>query len=124
MLVVACAGCVGKVATADGRELHISGAAFRQYAEAVFRRQNRLIFEIVLALEDAEGDDATESALFASEATLLAACAALNAAAHKAQTDGVFALLRGKETAKSVPACEMAAAETAELLERRAARAP
>ncbi len=115
VLTLTLTACAGHVMVADGRRIPVRSPEFRDYVDAVFRQQNRIGDELAFALDDA----ATEQPqLVAAEQLLLQACAGLNELAV-AQRDGKkLSASRRLELARSVPACERAAATVAQTLDQ------
>ncbi len=106
LTAAALAGGCAAVTTADGQKLRPGQAAFRDYVESVFRRQNAVLTELAFALDAADPVGARFGVLESAEADLLDACADLNALAAAAQRQ------------RSRGAGDLAAARTAPLCER------
>jgi hypothetical protein len=115
VVAAAAAGCAA-VTTADGERLKLTSQAFADYAEQVFRAQNRVATDLAFALEDIEPGDPRGEELADAEDALLTACDGLNAAAAAVRDDQRLAVRRRLEAAKRVPDCERATASAAALL--------
>ena len=102
------AGCIATVETLDGGRHRISSDAFREYAESVFREQNRVASILVFRLEDEQLEDATMTRLEDAEARLLAACSELNELAVRRRDREGRRLFADARAAKTVPECERA----------------
>ena len=111
------AGCAA-VTTADGERLRVTSDKFRDYAESVFRRQNRIATELAFALEDADPDGAAFDELAAAEDELLAGCAGLNEVAAAARDGERLGNGRRLAAARQAPDCERAADAAAAVLAR------
>ncbi|HEX6996639.1 MAG TPA: hypothetical protein VF322_00760 [Gammaproteobacteria bacterium] len=118
LLALAAAGCA-TVTTASGERLEVASDEFRDYAERVFREQNRVATDLAFAIEDAQtrGSDAPE-ALLRAEERLLEACAGLNELAARRRDQRRVGARRGLAAARQAPECEAAARDAAALLER------
>lgn len=112
-----CFGCA-TVTTADGQRLPIASERFADYAESVFRRQNRIATELAFALEDVPEQDPAFGELEAAEESLLTECAGLNEAAAAARDGDRIAVRRQIGAARKAPDCERAAAAAAATLAR------
>jgi hypothetical protein len=104
----AVSGCAaGRVTTPDGTRLALPSAAFRAYAESVFREQNRLADALAFALEDLPaGNGAREQALLDAEAALLTACAPLNELAAARRDERVLGRSEQAKLARQAPVCD------------------
>ncbi|HEY8520203.1 MAG TPA: hypothetical protein VIN61_08990 [Gammaproteobacteria bacterium] len=118
LLALAAAGCAA-VTTVDGERLGVASDEFRDYAERVFREQNRVATDLAFAIEEAEirGFDAPE-ALVRAEERLLEACAGLNELAARRRDQRRVGARRGLAAARQAPRCEAAAREAAALLDQ------
>jgi hypothetical protein len=105
-------GCAA-VPTADGQRLSLASPEFRAYVERVFREQNRVAGALAFALEAAAGPAAE---LAAAEQALLEACAGVNELATARRDERRLGLRRRAAGARSVPACERATLDAAQLL--------
>jgi hypothetical protein len=109
-------GCATRVTTLDGRVLGIRSAAFRDYARAVFRKQNRLATELEFAIEDHRDDGAAERRFLALEEDLLRACTGLNELAVARRDNRRIGAFRAAKAARETPDCEAAAAAAEDAL--------
>ena len=109
-------GCIATVETLDGSQHRISSDAFRAYAEAVFREQNRVASALVFRMEDEQLDPAAHERLADVEARLLDACRALNEVAVRRRDDEGRRLFADARAAKTVPDCERAVVSAREML--------
>lgn len=108
-------GCAGTLMTTDGQRLRLRSEEFAQWAEDVFRLQNRVLDALAFAL-DAQ-PDAPE--LLQAEERVLDACADMNELARRRQRGAGTRVFEDLGAARSVPACEAAAAAAAQTLELR-----
>ncbi len=108
MLTAACATIT--VPGADGQPQRWRREAFREYARNVFQRQNELVSEVI-ALAEGGGDAGSVDleALYAAEARMNAACAALNSMASRVRSGERVRFDERLDVARSVPACDAAA---------------
>jgi hypothetical protein len=113
--LAAICGCAGSLATGDGERLRISSAEFAEYAQDVFRLQNQVLDELAFALDERPDDIGLQNA----EETVLDACADINELAVRRQRGRGVRPLRDMEAARSVPACEAAAAMASEAIRSR-----
>jgi hypothetical protein len=117
VVVIAAAGCAA-VRTADGQRLPITSDRFADYAERVFREQNRVATELAFALEDVAPEEAAFDDLDAAEEALLAECAGLNEVAAATRDGGRLGTRRRLDAARQAPACERATAAASAALSR------
>jgi len=111
-------GCT-VVTTAQGERLGMRSAAFRSYAETVFRQQNQALDELALQLDAGlDTDELVE--LEAAEVELLAACARLNELAARRRDQRRLGLGRQWRAARTTPDCERALLAAQALLDARA----
>lgn len=101
-------GCVATVETLDGAAHRITSEAFRDYAEAVFREQNRIVSMLVFRMEDERVEPATLELLEQAEAQLLADCRDLNEVAVRRRDRERRRWVADARAAKTVPTCERA----------------
>ena len=117
---VMCGGCVTTVETLDDTELRITSDAFRDYAERVFREQNRIVSALAFSLEDEALDPETIGRLEEAETRVLTACRDLNVIAARRRDRGPRRPLAEMRAARTVPECERSvdsvARELADLL--------
>jgi len=113
--LAALTGCA-VVTTSDGERLPVASNRFADYAEDVFRRQNRIATELAFALDDAEPDGAAFDELVAAGDELLDRCAGLNAIAAAIRDGGRLGTRRRIEAARQTPDCERAAEAAAGVL--------
>jgi hypothetical protein len=113
-MLAACAA----VTTAEGERLRLTSDRFADYAERVFRDQNRIATELAFALEDASPESEHAEDLESAEEALLDACAGLNEVAAARRDAGHLRAGRQISAARQAPACERAVIEAAAALER------
>jgi hypothetical protein len=115
----AVSGCAaGGVTTPDGARLALPSAAFRSYAEGVFREQNRLADALAFALEDLPADStAREQTLLDAETALLNACAPLNELAAARRDARPLGRLEQARLARQAPACDAQSRQTQAVLQ-------
>ena len=78
-------GCASTIKTREGERLLVGSPQFRDYAEAVFKRQNSTLTELFDVLEQIDDEDAAR--LDVAELRMIEACETLNSAAAT-QRDG------------------------------------
>lgn len=117
-LLLTLGGCA-TVETLDGRHLRVTSGEFRDYAQEVFRRHNRVISDLLNALDVLERDEpALHARLLAAEAAMLKACAALNERALAARDKDDSASRARLAVARSVPGCDEQTRAVEKLLEQ------
>lgn len=117
-LALTLGGCA-TVETLDGRRLRVTSGEFRDYAQAVFRRHNRVVSDLLNALDVLERDEpALHARLLAAEAAMLKACAALNERALAARDQDDGASRARVAVARSVPRCDEQTRAVEKLLEQ------
>ncbi len=117
-LLLTLGGCA-TVETLDGRRLRVTSDEFRDYAQEVFRRHNRVISDLLNALDVLERDEpALHARLLAAEAAMLKACAALNERALAARDQDDGASRARLAVARSVPGCDERTRAVEKLLEQ------
>jgi len=114
LCALSCSSGCATVATADGEQLRLASADFREYVERVFREQNRVADELAFALE---APGAERSELGDAEQRLLDACAGVNELATARRDERHLGVRRSAASARSVPACERAASDAARLID-------
>ena len=117
------AACVPVVHTDDGRRLRATTAEFRDYAAAVFRRQNAATVAVADSIADsmdatAVDDPAAVAALERAEARMLDACDALNVLAVARRDGSGLSRSALLDVADSVAPCDAATRHVESLLER------
>lgn len=111
------AGCAS-IETADGDALRMGSSEFREYAEQVFRLQNRVSDALAELLDGREGRaDATYARLEAADDALFDACAGLNEVAVRRRDQQPRRLFADARVARTVPGCERAALAAVALLD-------
>ncbi len=113
LFALLCSSGCATVSTADGERLRLASPGFREYVERVFREQNRVADELAFALE---APGAASGELGAAEQRLLDACAGVNELATAQRDERRLGVRRSAASARTVPACERAARETARLM--------
>ena len=101
-------GCIATVETLDGTRHRISSTAFRDYAAAVFREQNRVASALAFSMEEPALGEQELTALEAAESQLLDACGSLNEIAVRRRDDARRRPFADARAAKTVPDCERA----------------
>ena len=103
-----CGACVATVETLDDTELRVTSDAFRDYAERVFRDQNRMVSALAFKMEDGGLDPGIRGSLEDAEARVLAACRDLNEIATRQRDRQRRRPLAEMRAARTVPECERA----------------
>ncbi len=73
--------CTPYVVTGDGERIRANSAAFREYAEQVFRVHNEVTTSMAYAIDELEGADGTDEyreRLIAADDRMMQACATLD----------------------------------------------
>ncbi|MDT8399723.1 MAG: hypothetical protein RQ899_14030 [Pseudomonadales bacterium] len=117
-LLLVLPACAPLVEIGDGRLVLTNSAAFRAYAEEVFRRHNMAAVAIIDAL-DAVGDESPDAAaLEQADEEMLQACETLNLLAI-ARRDGKKVSRRQlRAIVPAVPRCSSATAHAESLIEK------
>ncbi len=108
-------GCAS-ITTPSGAVLSRSSPEFRDYASAVFRRQNAALVSIFDVYEDANDADIAE--LDRAEQAMIDSCAPLNRAASARRDGETLNINTLKRVAASVVDCDTATINTEQLIRR------
>ncbi len=117
-LALALAACATvQVHYPDGRTERHSREAFASYVEAVFRYQNRVVNDLIVATSLSPDPAALEdAALMRAERDMAAACQALNTAVAARLEGREIGFFHKLELPRAVPACEAASRRLEQLL--------
>ena len=106
------AGCAGTVTTQDGQVLRPGSREFQDYAQHVFREQNRVASVLAFAQDDV--NPVLADSLRGLEDQLLTACADLNALAAARRDNRLPGIREQRRMAGTVPLCESATRQVEE----------
>ncbi len=111
-------GCVGiTIDNADGERQRFSRQEFRDYTQAVFRRQNALVGEVILLAEDMlDADPAQMRAVYEAEDAMNAACEPLNRLVARIRDGSNVRIDERLDIVPTVPRCDAAARRLEALL--------
>lgn len=115
LLLTACSSV--QVRYPDGTTEYQERAAFEQYVERVFRYQNRVVNDLIVAgslLDDVSLD--SDVALVRAEAELAAACRTLNEVVSATLEGRDISLFKRLSLTESVPRCETSARQLEALI--------
>jgi len=108
ILCAALSGCI-TTKTADGRRLLTGSDSFRVYVEQVFRRQNRVINDLIYLLPEIEQTDGMFYAcLTQAESDMLESCRHLNKLAASYRDDRKPGFFKRIKMSRSATGCDRA----------------
>jgi hypothetical protein len=108
------AGCA--VVSVDGQRMGIRSDEFSAYVEAVFRRQNELAADLILALDTEDVGSERYLQLEDAELELQTACIALNAMALARRDGEEVGGIGALKQARQAPECESSTLRAASVL--------
>ena len=111
-LLLMLTGCVISHPAQDGKNT----LSFSEYVEDVFRRQNNIVSEILIIIED-DADETDHAELIRSEQNLQEACKLLNEYAVRERDELTMGLIFKRKVKNSVAGCEKAIENAESLLD-------